>query len=125
MAALGAHIKLLRKKQQLSQSQLSKKSGIKREYISSLERGKLRNPTLNTLSKIARGLGVPLEKLLLCDSADPHSFQDLLEKSSDIEQKISLLKDDLQKMTKLLDSLEEKPDVLLLPGSAANFPITI
>jgi len=106
MPGIGKHIQSLRKQRQLSQVQLGRRSGIKRQYISRLERGKLKNPTLNTLRKIAQGLGVPLENLLLSDVSS-HSFQDLLQQSEKIEQKIGFLKDDLHKLHQLLDLMEE------------------
>ncbi len=121
MAALGKHIKTLRNKQHLSQAQLSQRSGIKREYISYLERGKLKNPTLNTLNKIASGLGVPLEKLVRYDSVEVSAFQDLLEKSAEIEQKISLLKNNLRKLTNLLNCIEEK--TVITPAGKINPPL--
>ncbi len=54
---LGKRLKDLRESQALSQSELEKKTGIKREIISKIENGHLKNPTLNTMQKLAKGLG--------------------------------------------------------------------
>ncbi len=113
MVSLGKRIQTLRRKQQLSQLQLERRIGIKREYISRLERGKLKNPTLNTLKKIAHGLGVPLESLLVSDPCSkpgtgpsPHCFQDLLQQSKQLEQKISFLQNDLHKLNQMLNLMK-------------------
>lgn len=54
---LAKHLKTLREAQGLSQAELEKKTGIKREYISKMEGGGLSNPTINTMTKLAKGLG--------------------------------------------------------------------
>lgn len=55
---LGERIKSLRLTTDLSQGELEQKTGIKREYLSRLEAGKLPNPTLKTLKILAKGLKV-------------------------------------------------------------------
>lgn len=54
---LGKRLKSLRKARNLSQADLEKKTGIKREYLSKMETDDLKNPTLNTMTKPAKGLG--------------------------------------------------------------------
>jgi len=105
MASLGKRMQTLRKRQDFSQSQLGRRSGIKREYISRLEQGKLKNPTLNTLKKIAHGLGVSLENLLFSDPSS-HSFQDLLRQSKRIEQKIDFLRSDVHELGQKLERIK-------------------
>ena len=120
MITLGKHIKFLRKKRNLSQAQLGKRSGIKREYISYLEREKLKNPTLSTLNKIACGLEVPLENLLFFDSSGSHSLQDLLHKSVEMEQQIGHLKETLKRLYQLLAAVEKR---VQSPGEDAPLPL--
>ena len=108
MSTLGKQIQAVRKQLQLSQIQLEQRSGIKREYISRLERGKLKNPTINTLNKIAQGLGIPLEELLFAKPSSPRQLQDILRGSKQIEQKIRFLKKDLHELNRLLDSIQQK-----------------
>ncbi len=62
LGQLGMRIAYLRRKKNISQLELSVRSGIGKNYISDLENGR-RNPTIEVLQKIANGLGVSLEKL--------------------------------------------------------------
>ena len=61
---LGTRIKRVRKLKQISQVDLERKTGIKREYLSKIENEELKNPTIKTLSKIAEGLGISLTELV-------------------------------------------------------------
>lgn len=54
----GQHFKKVRKDKGLSQDNIEDNSGIKREYISKIENGKI-NPTFPTVRKlINKGLGL-------------------------------------------------------------------
>ncbi|NJD91375.1 MAG: helix-turn-helix transcriptional regulator [Geobacter sp.] len=55
-------LKLWREQRAMTQEELAKKSGISKPYLSQLETGK-RQGTVDTLSAIARSLGVPLDVL--------------------------------------------------------------
>jgi transcriptional regulator with XRE-family HTH domain len=59
---LGKKLHDLRKSQSLSQEQLSFMAKIDRSYISEIENG-LRNPSLQTLEKLAKALKVKLSDL--------------------------------------------------------------
>jgi transcriptional regulator with XRE-family HTH domain len=61
------NIRYFRVKLGLSQVQLASDSGVDTSYISRIERG-LENPTITTLNKIAKALGVGTVDLL----AKPH-----------------------------------------------------
>ena len=60
---LGENLKKLRFKKKLSQGELAKRLDVDRAYISNIENGRM-NPTLSTLEKIARALGVSNSELL-------------------------------------------------------------
>lgn len=60
---IGARLRKHRETRKLSQEELARRSGLPQETISRLESGS-RTPRLETLSKLASGLGVPLERLL-------------------------------------------------------------
>ena len=60
---LGRRVRERRTVQGLSQEALALRADIHRTYIGSLETG-LRNPSLDTLVRLARGLGLPLEDLV-------------------------------------------------------------
>ena len=53
----GKRIAELRKKANLSQEKFAFKCDVDRTYIGTLERGE-KSPTLNTIEKIARALGI-------------------------------------------------------------------
>jgi ribosome-binding protein aMBF1 (putative translation factor) len=58
----GERIKHLRVSVNMSQEELSFRSGLHRNYISDVERGR-RNISLKALDKLARGLGIALRDL--------------------------------------------------------------
>ncbi len=60
---LGARIRFLRKKRGMTQAQLAAASSQQRPYLGELERGKF-SARIDTLSLIAKGLGVTLAELL-------------------------------------------------------------
>jgi transcriptional regulator with XRE-family HTH domain len=60
--ALGARLRQLREEQGLSQEQLAERAARHRAYVGAVERGE-RNPTLDVLHSLARGLGVDLADL--------------------------------------------------------------
>ena len=62
-ARFGARLRSLRKRRGMTQVELADYLGLRRTYISDLERGK-RNVSLVTLQIIARGFGLSLSKLL-------------------------------------------------------------
>jgi transcriptional regulator with XRE-family HTH domain len=62
-ARFGARLHSLRKKRGLTQVELADYLGLRRTYISDLERGK-RNVSLLTLEIIARGFGLSVSRLL-------------------------------------------------------------
>ena len=60
---LGMRIRYLRKERKMSQLDLSLESGINKNYLSDLEKGR-RNPSLVILNKIALALNIDLATLL-------------------------------------------------------------
>ena len=57
-------IRNLREALRLTQEELAKKVGVTQGYIGHLERGLKKNPSLPTLKRLARALGVPITDLL-------------------------------------------------------------
>ena len=57
-------IKKLREQRDMTQEQLAKKAGVTQGYIAQLESGLRKNPSLPSLRKLARALGVPVGELL-------------------------------------------------------------
>lgn len=62
-ATLGRNIRRLREEAGLSQEQLAFDAGMKRSYLSDMERG-VRNPTVRALGRIALALKVEPGELL-------------------------------------------------------------
>lgn len=60
----GKVLKKIRKNRKLSQEQLAFVCNLDRTYISLMERGK-RNPTINTIFSLAKGLDIPPSDLIL------------------------------------------------------------
>jgi transcriptional regulator with XRE-family HTH domain len=60
---LGAEIRCRRLLAGLTQEQLAEKSGVSRTYLARLETGR-QDPTLSTLEKLAKALGVKASRLL-------------------------------------------------------------
>jgi XRE family transcriptional regulator, regulator of sulfur utilization len=60
---LGLELRRIREEQGLTLVEASEKTGVSRRKLSELERG-VRAAYLPTLTKIARGYGVPVEELL-------------------------------------------------------------
>lgn len=63
VALLGRNVRREREARGLSQEQLAFEAGMKRSYLSELERG-LRNPSVRALGRIAEALGVSPPTLL-------------------------------------------------------------
>ncbi|MBI2260705.1 MAG: helix-turn-helix transcriptional regulator [Caulobacterales bacterium] len=63
VAQLGRNVRTIRTEIGLSQEEVAFRAGLKRSYLSDLERG-TRNPTVRALGRIAEALGVPPSRLL-------------------------------------------------------------
>lgn len=59
----GRNVRRLREEAGLSQEQLAFEAGMKRGYLSDLERG-VRNPTIRALARLATALSVDPQSLL-------------------------------------------------------------
>ena len=59
----GKNVRALRDEAGLSQEELAFRAGMKRTYLSDLERG-TRNPTVRALGRLASALGVAPARLL-------------------------------------------------------------
>lgn len=61
---VGRMLKALREAKGLTQAELAKRAKVTRPYITMLEQGVRRGPSLATLRRLARALGVPVTELL-------------------------------------------------------------
>ena len=64
MATVGENIKKARNKLGLTQDDLVKKSGVKHTTLTKIESNVVIKPSVQTVAKIAKALGVPIEDLV-------------------------------------------------------------
>ena len=63
-AKIGKKIKQLRIQHRVSQERLAERTGIRKERISKIENGKVRDLRISTILRLAEGLAIPAEALL-------------------------------------------------------------
>ena len=61
---LGEKIRLLREKRHLTQGELAARAGISTKYLQNLEGKRPKVASIITLEKLAKGLGIPVWKIL-------------------------------------------------------------
>ena len=64
ISSLAKNIKKLRKQKGLSQDRLSKLADVSNNTIIKIESGGIQNPTIKTVQKIAKALGVKMDDLI-------------------------------------------------------------
>ena len=62
-AKLGKNLKRIRTEKGITQGDIVRKLGVSRSFISNIENGKT-NPTLATIAKLAKAVGVSADELL-------------------------------------------------------------
>lgn len=98
---IGERLRSCRQKKKLSQEALAELAGVHPTYIGQLERGE-KNATIESVTKIARALGMPLEEL----------FANIV-KSDAVENDIALkcydliLEQSAEKQKDILDIIEK------------------
>jgi transcriptional regulator with XRE-family HTH domain len=60
---MGKRLRQLRTEKEMSQAALAQRAGLTREYVNRLEAGQ-QDPSLTTISALAKALGVPVTRLL-------------------------------------------------------------
>ncbi len=90
---LGLVIKRIREERGLKQIYVAKKAQISNRYLSAIESGK-RTPTLETIEKIAKAVGI----------STPGLFLEFIGDSAEVENH---KKDDLKSIIKLLQDIFE------------------
>ena len=72
VAQLGRNVRAIRISLGLSQEELAFRAGMKRTYLSDLERG-VRNPTVRAVERLALAMEVAADQLLLNDAPNTAS----------------------------------------------------
>lgn len=75
MGLLGERIKILRTEKELTISELAEKAGVAKSYLSSIERNKQTNPSIQFIEKISEALGVSVNDILY--DSDEIDIEDL------------------------------------------------
>ena len=60
---LGNNLKRIRTQKAISQGDIARELKVSRSFISNIENGKT-NPTLATIAKLAKAVGVPADQLI-------------------------------------------------------------
>ncbi len=60
---LGENLKKIRMEKDITQSSIARNLGVDRSFVSNIENGKT-NPTLSTITNLAKSLGVTTSELL-------------------------------------------------------------
>jgi len=94
-------LRLLRTYHQLSQVELAKRLGISNSYLSELEKGGDKEPSLDLLNKYAKIFKMPTSSILL--------FSEQINSGSKPGAKLRIASAD--KILRLLEWLEERDDV--------------
>jgi len=76
---IGERIQMLRKKKNLSLSELSEKAAVAKSYLSSIERGIQRNPSIQFLEKVGAVLGITVEEILHSEEVPDDSAKNSLD----------------------------------------------
>lgn len=76
---LGQRIRELRNERHMSQEELSFKAGISPAHLGQIERA-TKNPTIDTVAKIAAALDIPVASLFLTDSISMPSQNTVINK---------------------------------------------
>ena len=62
--SLGQAINKLAEEKNITKYRICKNSGVPQTTLSEIASGKNSNPTIDTIEKIARGIGVPVSELI-------------------------------------------------------------
>jgi XRE family transcriptional regulator of biofilm formation len=101
----GKKIKELRIKRGLSLTELSKIAGVSKSYLSFIERGKQKNPSIEVLEKLASALKVDVHSLLSGQSYKQSEISFLDKEVIDLAlemSKANIDKDKLRQLIKIL-----------------------
>lgn len=103
--AVGAKIRQLRKAKAMSQEELALKSDLSPAYYGLVERG-VKCPSVETIWKIAAGLGVSPSELLRTEAV-PEEYREYVERVGEILSRVPQ-----QKMEQVLQLIENLVEII-------------
>lgn len=104
--AVGNRIRYFRRLQSISQEDLALRANLNPAYFGQVERG-LKCPTIDTLYRIAKGLGVSLPELLRLDGAMVHDSDDRCQRVNELLARVPS-----NKLEQMLKAIEDITDLL-------------
>ena len=111
-ALIGKRIKILRLERGLTQGDIEEATGVSRSHISKIERGKIANPGLDTLEKIAQALKVSVSFLFHFDERTlKKRIQAMERRKKDQKREMQLLESkekEIRNLKKELRALKKK-----------------
>ncbi|MEE1899563.1 helix-turn-helix domain-containing protein [Flavobacterium rakeshii] len=108
MSTLGLTLKEARKNLSFTLRQVEETSGISNAYLSQLENDKIKNPSINILSKLSSIYRLPLKELLIKANLIEKDKNKDEEKNFDFAQRVAFKSEDLSddEKTQVLRYLE-------------------
>ncbi len=101
----GKKIKELRIKIGISLTELSKISGVSKSYLSLIERGKQKNPSIEVLEKLAKALRIDVHLLIAQNNSLQDEFRYIDKEVVELALEMSKSKIDKDKLKKLIEIL--------------------
>lgn len=111
--SVGQRLKYWRKQKGYTQAQLAEKANMSRSYVADVERDRY-NPSVETLSSIAKALNIPVSNLLEDNqrlvSESPEEYRTSEKDEKDIAKRMEQIKKDLKNAEGLSFSGEPMSD---------------
>ncbi|MCY8401484.1 helix-turn-helix domain-containing protein [Bacillus licheniformis] len=111
--SVGQRLKYWRKQKGYTQAQLAEKANMSRSYVADVERDRY-NPSVETLSSIAKALNIPVSNLLEDNqrlvSESPEEYRTSKKDEKDIAKRMEQIKKDLKNAEGLSFSGEPMSD---------------
>lgn len=111
-ALIGKRIKILRLERSLTQGDIEEATGVSRSHISKIESGKIANPGLDTLERIAKALKVSISFLFHFDERTlKRRVQDMEKRKKEHKKEMLLLESkekEIRKLKRELKTLKKK-----------------
>ena len=111
--SVGQRLKYWRKQKGYTQAQLAEKANMSRSYVADVERDRY-NPSVETLSSIAKALNIPVSNLLVDNqrlvSESPEEYRTSEKDEKDIAKRMEQIKKDLKNAEGLSFSGEPMSD---------------
>jgi len=116
MSSLGATLKKSRKTLRLTLVQVQDLTGISNAYLSQLENDKIKNPSVNILSKLSSVYKLPLKSLLADANMIDKQKKEEEEKNLSFAQKVAFFSENLNEeerneVLKYLDYLKTRKQI--------------